>query len=293
MDPGSLHGQARSITPPRAAAGSPMRAAQSAEIIIPTIMLTLIVAAGFIWPLVKPLPDPVGGSALESNRPLLSAGHVLGTDLNGNDVLSRLLHGRRTSIEIALAVNAMGLLLGGLLGAASGYRGGIVDLLIMRMLDVLIAFPSLVLALAVAQSLGPSRLNTIWALAFFSVPAFARLARAATLRLREQPFMLAAQLSGVGMPRILMCHIAPNIIMQLASFALLGMGTVIVIEGALSFLGLGIPAPAPSWGNMIAHGQQALSARPALVLLPSVCLLLTVLAFNLLGEAVRARCNRP
>lgn len=265
----------------------------SADVSVPATLLVLVAFACFVWPFLLPVPPPVGGSALESGLPLSSPGHPLGTDLNGNDVLSRLLHGGRASLLIAVAVNTFGLVIGALLGSLSAYVGGAVDAFVMRILDVLIAFPSLVLVLAVAQALGPGQINTIWALSLFSIPAFARLARASTLRLREQPFILAAALSGAGTWRVLTRHVAPNILPQLASFALLGMATVIVVEGALSFLGLGVPAPAPSWGNMIAHGQNALSVQPALVLLPSACLLVTVLAFNLLGEALRMRWSRP
>jgi peptide/nickel transport system permease protein len=159
----------------------------------------------------------------------------------------------------------------------------------MRVLDMLIAFPSLVLALALAQGLGPGKLNTIWALCVFSVPAFARVARAATLRLREQPFVTAARLSGTRQRRMLLAHIAPNIMPQLLTFALLGMGITIILEGALSFLGLGVQPPEPSWGNMIAQGQGILSAEPRFVLIPSAALFLTVVSFNLLGDALRAR----
>jgi peptide/nickel transport system permease protein len=256
---------------------------------VPAALLVLVVGACFLVPLILPVPAPVGGSILESNLPSFSPGHLLGTDPNGNDILSRLLYGGRTSLIVAVSVNLLGLLAGGTLGALSGYLGGVVDTVIMRVLDVLIAFPSLVLTLAVAQSLGPSLTNTILALAFFSVPAFARIARAATLRLREQPFMAAAELCGTRRWRVLVRHIAPNITPQLTTFGMLGMGVVIVIEGALSFLGLGIPAPAPSWGNMISQGQQSLSATPMLVVWPCLILFVTVLAFNLLGEALRAR----
>ncbi|WP_246631186.1 ABC transporter permease [Pseudonocardia nigra] len=252
-------------------------------------MLGLIAAACFLGPLVLPIPPPVGGSVLESYLPAFSPGHLLGTDPNGNDILSRILHGGRSSLVVAVAVNLLGLVAGGTLGALSGYLGGAVDTVIMRVLDVLIAFPSLVLTLAVAQSLGASQTNTILALAFFSIPAFARISRAATLRLREQPFMAAAQLCGTPGWRVLLRHVGPNIAPQLITFGMLGMGIVMVIEGALSFLGLGIPPPAPSWGNMIAQGQQSLSATPMLVVWPCLVLFVTVLAFNLLGETLRAR----
>jgi peptide/nickel transport system permease protein len=263
--------------------------ARNLEIALPAAVLVIIAAACFLGPLVLPVPPPVGGSVLDSYLDAGSPGHLLGTDPNGNDILSRILHGGRSSLVVAVAVNVLGLLVGGTLGALSGYVGGAVDTVIMRVLDVLIAFPSLVLTLAVAQSLGASQTNTILALAFFSIPAFARISRAATLRLRELPFMAAAQLCGTPGRRVLLRHIAPNITPQLITFGMLGMGIVMVIEGALSFLGLGIPLPAPSWGNMIAQGQQSLSATPMLVVWPCAALFVTVLAFNLLGETLRAR----
>jgi peptide/nickel transport system permease protein len=259
------------------------------ELAVPVLLLVLIVGGCFLWPLIGPVPAPVGGNVLDSNLPALSPGHPLGTDGNGNDVWSRILYGGRSSLEVGIAVNVLGLLLGGALGTLSAYVGGKLDTVIMRVLDVLIAFPSLVLTVAVAQSLGPSQRNTIFALAFFSVPAFARISRAATLRLRDQPFMVAAKLCGTRTTRTLLRHITPNILPQLVTFCMLGMGIIIVIEGALSFLSLGIPPPNPSWGNMIADGQQSLSATPMLVVWPCVALFVTVLAFNLLGEMLRER----
>ena len=263
----------------------------SLAVAIPAGVLVVIFGLCFLLPVFGGVPKPTGGDVLDSSLPLFSKGHFLGTDEVGNDTWSRLLHGGRSSLLIALAVQLVGLVGGGLLGALAGYRGGIVDLLLTRALDVLIAFPVLVLALAIAQGLGPSKLNTIWALSFFSVPAFARISRAATLRLRERTFILAARLSGTGGLRILVRHIAPNILPQLVTFAFLGMGIIIILEGALSFLGLGVPPPAPSWGNMIAEGQETLSAQPRFVLLPSGFLFVTVLAFNLLGDALRSRWN--
>ncbi len=280
-------------TPPivtRASAAQPVRAwLRRLGIIVPAALIGLVVLACYAGPLVLPIPKPVGGNILEAGLPAFSPGHVLGTDGNGNDILSRILHGGRNSLIVAIAVNVVGLSIGGAFGALSAYAGGIADTLIMRVFDVFIAFPSLVLILAVAQSLGPSRTNTILALSFFSIPAFARVSRAATLGLRELPFMAAAKLCGTPWWRVLLRHIAPNIAPQLLTFGILGMGLIIVIEGALSFLGLGIPPPAPSWGNMIAEGQASLSATPMLVIWPSLALFVTVLAFNLLGEALRAR----
>jgi peptide/nickel transport system permease protein len=265
---------------------------RSLRIAIPAAVIVAIFAACFLWPLVGPVPKPTGGNILDSDLPAFSSGHLLGTDTVGNDIWSRLLYGGRNSLQIALAVQLVGLILGGTVGAIAGYRGGVLDLVVTRMLDVLIAFPVLVLALAIAQGLGPSKLNTIWALSFFSVPAFARIARAATLQLRERTFMLAATLSGTPAWRILLRHVAPNVLPALVTLGLLGMGLIIILEGALSFLGLGVPPPNPSWGNMIADGQQTLSAEPRFVLYPSVALFVTVLAFNLLGDALRARWSQ-
>jgi peptide/nickel transport system permease protein len=264
---------------------------RSLDLVIPGAMIAVILLLCFVWPLFGTVPKPTGGNILDANISSFSSGHPLGTDQVGNDLWSRLLYGGRNSLEIAFAVNLIGLVLGGLLGALAAYWGSFTDTVIMRILDVLIAFPSLVLALAVAQSLGASKLHTIYALCFFSVPAFARLARAGTLRLRERPFMLAARLAGTRAPRILLRHVAPNIVPQLITFGLLGIGVTIILEGALSFLGLGVPPPEPSWGNMIFDGQAVLSAEPKLVLLPSAFLFVTVLAFNLLGDALRSRGN--
>ncbi|MGH3318651.1 MAG: ABC transporter permease [Streptosporangiaceae bacterium] len=285
--PSSLEMEAAAARPARRARGW----TRSLETAVPAGVLVLVFGACFLWPVVYPVPKPIGGNVIDANLPPLSPGHFLGTGPVGNDIWSRLLYGGRASLEIALAVQVIGLLIGGSLGAFAAYWGGKVDPIIMRVFDVLIAFPSLVLALAIAQGLGPSKSHTIFALVFFSVPANARVSRAATLRLREQTFMVAAKLSGTRTRRVLFRHIAPNIAPQLLTFGLLGMGIIIVLEGALSFLGLGIPPPHPSWGNMIYQGQQSLSASPRLVLFPSAFLFVAVVAFNLLGDGLRARWN--
>jgi peptide/nickel transport system permease protein len=276
------------VTAPKPA--RPRRArTQAAKIAIPGGLLILIAAACFGWPLVYPVPKPVGGSVLDAGLPPFSPGHLFGTDPVGNDIFSRILYGGQISFEVGFAVTAIGLLVGGLLGMVAGYWGGAVDAIVMRVLDVLIAFPALVLALVIAEGLGPSELHVIWALSFFSIPAFGRLARAATLSLRGQTFMLAARLAGTSRRRVLTRHIVPNIAPQLLTFALLGVGVAIILEGALSFLGFGIPLPEPSWGSMIAQGQGTLSTQPELVLIPSAFLFVTVVALNLLGDALRER----
>jgi peptide/nickel transport system permease protein len=262
---------------------------RSAEIVIPGAILLVLLFFCFIWPLVYPVPKPVGGSLLTTNLPLWSPGHILGTDIVGDDVMSRILYGGRVSFEVAAAVQVIGLVIGGLIGMLAAYRGGWVEAVMMRVLDVFIAFPSLVLVLAIADSLGPSETHVIWALSAFSIPAFARVSRAATLRLRDQPFVLAARLAGTRAWRILLTHVLPNMMPQLVTFAMLGAGITIILEGALDFLGYGIPPPAASWGNMIAAGQSFISVYPRYVVVPSIFLLVTVLCLNLLGDGLRAR----
>jgi peptide/nickel transport system permease protein len=265
------------------------RLRHSLALYLPAGLLALIIAACFLWPLAGNVPPPVGGSVLDASLPVGTPGHLLGTDAAGNDIFSRLLYGGRVSLEVGAATQVIGIVLGGLIGMIAGYSRGILAAVLMRVLDVFIAFPSLVLALAIAEGLGPGELHVIWALSFYSVPAFARLARAATLRLRDQNFMLAASLSGTPRWRIVLLHLAPNLLPQQLTFALLGAGVAIIQEGALSFLSLGVPPPGASWGNMIASGMQTMSVQPSLVLLPCLALLITVAALNLLGDALRAR----
>ena len=277
---------------PDAAIAAPVRKkargrASTLRIWIPAGFLILLAFACFIWPQIYPVPKPVGGSILEAGLPPFSPGHILGTDPNGNDVLSRILYGGQVSFEVGFAVTVIGLVIGSLLGMVAGYWRGAVDTTISRTLDVLIAFPALVLALAIAEGLGPSELHVIWALAIFSIPAFGRIARSGTLAIREQNYMLAARLSGSRGRHIILRHVIPNIMPQLMTFALLGFGIAIILEGALSFLGLGIPLPEPSWGSMIAQGQQVLSAAPEQALIPSAFLFATVVSLNLLGDALR------
>ncbi len=262
---------------------------RTAEISIPGGIILLLLFCCFIWPLVYPVPKPIGGALQTTNLPLFSPGHVFGTDNVGNDIMSRILYGGRVSFEVAAAVQVIGLVIGGVFGMTAAYRGGWTEAVMMRILDVFIAFPSLVLVLAIADSLGPSEMHVIWALSAFSIPAFARVARAATLRLRDQPFVVAARLSGTRAWRIMFQHLAPNLAPQLLTFTLLGASLTIILEGALDFLGYGIPQPTASWGNMISTGQQFISVYPDLVLVPSAFLLVTAVCLNLMGDGMRAR----
>jgi peptide/nickel transport system permease protein len=262
---------------------------RSLEITIPGAILLVLLFFCFIWPLVYPVPSPTYGSVLNANLPMWSPGHIFGTTNVGYDNMARILYGGRTTFEIAATVQAIGLLIGGLLGVVAGYAGGIVESVLMRVLDVLIAFPSLVLVLVIADSLGQSELHVIWALTALSIPASARVARAGTLRLREQPFVVAARLSGVRAWRIISGHIVPNLMPQLLTLTLLGAPIIIIIESGLDFLGYGIPDPAPSWGGMIAYGQTVMSVSLSPLVVPSLFLFGTVVCLNLVGDGLRSR----
>ena len=240
-------------------------------------------------PLVVTLPSPTKGNIIYNNLPPFSPGHILGTDVQGVDLFSQLVYGGQVAFEVGVSVTVIGIAIGGTLGVIAAYFGGWVDAVISRVFDILIAFPALVLALVIAEGLGPSEMHVIWALAVFGIPAVGRVARGATLTIRGLPFMVAARLAGTRGWRIITRHVVPNIFPSIVTFSLLGIGVVIILEGALDFLGYGIPPPTPSWGNMIANGQQILSVQPEYVLIPSIALLITVAALNMLGDALRER----
>jgi peptide/nickel transport system permease protein len=256
---------------------------------VPIGVLILILAICFLLPLVVTLPSATSGNIIYNNLPPFSPGHILGTDVQGVDLFSQLVYGGQVAFEVGLSVTAIGIAIGGTLGVIAAYFGGWVDAVISRVFDILIAFPALVLALVIAEGLGPTEMHVIWALAVFGIPAVGRVARGATLTIRGLPFMTAARLAGTRRWRIIARHVVPNIMPNIVTFSLLGLGIIIILEGALDFLGYGIPAPTPSWGNMISRGQQILSVQPEYVLIPSIALLITVAALNMLGDALRER----
>jgi peptide/nickel transport system permease protein len=263
--------------------------ARSLELWLPVGFLLLMAGACFLWPVIHKMPSPVVASLGEPNLPPLTPHHLFGTDNVGYDVFSRILYGGRVSLEVGFGTAILGLVIGGMIGTLAAYYGGAIEAVIMRILDVLLSFPSLVLAITIATYLGPSELHVIWAISFFAIPAFARLSRARTLQLRESTFVVASKLVGTRDRRMILRHIAPHVVPQLMTFALLGVAIAISIEAALSFLGLGVPPPGPSWGNMIATGQQYLYTDPDLVIIPAAFLAATVASVNLIGDALRAR----
>jgi peptide/nickel transport system permease protein len=236
---------------------------------------------------VLPLPSPTDMDMLEKRAPY-STQHWLGTDGLGRDELSRVIYGARISLIVGLCAPIIGLTLGGALGMLAGYFRGRFESLVVGSMDVLLAFPPLILALAVSAYLGQSIFNLTCILGALGIPAFMRVARAATLTLARREFVIAAQALGATHARILLRELLPNVMLPLFAFFLLGVAVTIVVEGSLSFLGLGVPPPISSWGSMIGEGRESLEMAPRLAFIPAIAMFLTVLSFNLVGDTLRA-----
>jgi peptide/nickel transport system permease protein len=230
---------------------------------------------------------PTDMDMLERRAPP-SALHWLGNDGLGRDELARLIYGARVSLTVGLCAPIIGITIGGALGMLAGYFRGRFETLVVGSMDVLLAFPPLILALAVTAYLGQSILNLTCILGVLGIPAFMRVARAATLTLARREFVIAAQALGATHARILLRELLPNVILPLFAFFLLGVAVTVVVEGALSFLGLGVPPPVSSWGSMIGEGRESLEMAPRLAFIPAVTMFLTVLSFNLVGDTLRA-----
>lgn len=216
-----------------------------------------------------------------------SARHLLGTDRYGRDMLSRIIAGSRASIFSTLILVAVITVFGCLVGVTGGWFGGWADTVLMRLADVFLAFPGLVFALAVAGSLGGGLQNAVIALAAISWPKYARLARSQVLALKEAPWMKAVRLSGSGSLKILWKHILPNILGPILVTATLDIGTMMMELAALSFLGLGAKPPTPEWGSMMSDSRSLMTTAPWITFSPGVAIFLSVMIFNLLGDAIR------
>ena len=233
------------------------------------------------------LQDPLAtNAALSLARP--SAAHWLGTDNFGRDVYSRIVYGARISLAVGIGSTALGCVFGVALGLLSGYLSGWVDLLVQRLIDILQALPLLVLALVMAAALGPSLQNTVIAIAIPLIPYVARVIRANTLALRELPFIEAARATGMSYLRIAIRHVLPNTLAPLIVLASAQLGSAVLTEASLSFLGLGIPEPYPSWGRMLSESAaEYVRSAPWLVIFPGIAISLVVFGTNLLGDAAR------
>lgn len=252
-------------------------------------ILTLVALAGLFAPWLA-THDPAR-LALADELAAPSSRHWLGAAENGVDVLSFVLHGARVSLAIGLLVTLLSAALGTLAGAAAALRGGLVDTALVRGIDVLLAFPGILLALLVTSVLGPSLVNVVLALVATGWTGYARLARAQTLLLREREFVTAARALGASEARVLLWHVLPNLAGPLVVQATFGVPGVVLAEASLSFLGLGAPPGTPSWGALVDQGTQYLVVAPHVALVPGLCIAATVLGFNLLGDGLRDRLD--
>lgn len=213
--------------------------------------------------------------------------HFFGIDSNQRDLLSRIIYGSRLSLEIGMVTVSFAIIIGMALGALGGFAGGWTDNIIMRFMDVLLAFPSLLLSIAIVAVLGPGLINALIAIAFVSIPVYARIVRASVLQVKEQDFVSASRALGASPMGILTGHVLPNAITPLIVQATLGIASAILDAAALSFLGLGAAPPTPEWGLMLGEERNSVFNAPHLVFIPGIAIMLTVLAFNLIGDGLR------
>src|SRR5690625_180496 len=264
------------------------------NVVVGSVLILLLVLTAAVAPWITPM-DPLRQNIWESYTApqgffvdgAFNTQYVLGADELGRDLLSRLIMGTRVSLLVALIATAISLAGGVILGAIAGYVGGLVDNVIMRVMDVLLALPGILLAIAIVATFGPSIVNVMLAIAVVRIPAMARVVRSEVLALREEEFVEASRALGISPMRILFRHILLNAWAPALVIATLGMGTAIVAEASLSFLGLGTQPPQISWGRMLSVGREAIRSAPHVTLYPGLAITFTVLGFSLLGDGLR------
>jgi ABC-type dipeptide/oligopeptide/nickel transport system permease subunit len=258
---------------------------------LPILIGALLAAAMIVMAAAAPLLAPMSPSAQFSNAVLKGPGavegHWLGTDEFGRDILSRIIWGARVSLEVGLASVVIAFAIGVPLGILAGFRGGRTETAIMRGADMLMAFPTLLLALIIVTALGGSLINEILAIGIALLPNFVRLARSLSLTIRENDYMMAAQAIGAGQLRLMARHVFPNALYALIVVATLYIATAIRTEASLSFLGLGVPPPTPTWGNILSDGRQYIRCCPWITTFSGLAIMVAVLAFNIVGDALR------
>lgn len=259
-----------------------------------SVIALLIITAVFA-PLIAPYPPTTGDLRERLSPPSWQEGgssaHLLGTDKLGRDTLSRLMYGARTSLAVSVIAILVSGSFGSAVGIIAGYLGGWIDSIIMRLVDVAFSFPAILLAMVFAVVFGASFLNIIIVISLILWAEYARMARAETLKVKGMDYIALAQVAGVSGVKIMFRHILPNVATALIVLATLQVGIVIILESALSFLGVGIPPPTPDWGTMIAEGRSYVATAWWLAMLPGIAIVLTVMSFNLLGDALTELLN--
>ena len=253
------------------------------------VIVGIAALAALAGPFLAPWDPYAQELALRLSGP--TSGHLFGLDELGRDILSRLIVGARISLLVGLAVVSVSSVVGIMMGSIAGYYGGRVDQLISRVMDVLLAFPGILLAIALVAVLGPSLTNVILALSVIGWVGYARLVRAQVLRIREFEYVQAARALGAKTPRILLHHVIPATLPTVIVQGTLGMAGAIIAEASLSFLGLGVQPPTPSWGTMLDAGRSHLFDAPHLTLFPGLAIALLVLGFNFLGDGLRDKID--
>jgi ABC-type dipeptide/oligopeptide/nickel transport system permease subunit len=250
-----------------------------------TIVLILILVALFAPFIATAQPNDISGAA-RLKAP--GAAHFFGTDDLGRDVFSRVVYGSRISIQVGVIAVGISTIIGALVGLLSGYLGGAVDMIFQRIVDALMAMPLLIFALAIVSALGPSIINVMLAVGLALAPGLSRVVRGSVITVREHLFIEAARSMGATDIRIVLRHVLPNVMAPIVVLATAGLGGAILAEGALSFLGVGTPPPAPSWGGMLSGSSRTyMETAPWLAIFPGLALTLTVLGFNILGDALQ------
>ncbi|EDW19994.1 ABC transporter permease [Bacillus pumilus] len=253
--------------------------------VIGSVIVFLFLILAIFAPLIAPFG--INEQSLGQRFSAPSAAHWFGTDDFGRDIFSRVVHGARISLWVGFFSVLGSVILGTLLGLIAGYGGRVLDAVISRVFDILLAFPSILLAIAIVSILGPSLQNALIAIAIINVPTFGRLVRSKVLSIKQEEYVLAAKAVGMSHRRIVLRHILPNSMVPVIVQATLAIGTAIIEAAALGFLGLGAQAPSPEWGKMLADARPYLVQAPWTLIFPGVAIMLTVLGFNLMGDGLR------
>ena len=283
---------ARALTPARSSratvglAGRLTRAVLHRPVILASALFIVAMTLAAVTAPVLPVRDPTEQSVIRRLKPP-SDESPFGTDRLGRDILSRVVWGAQMSLIVGVGVVAISALFGTVIGLVSGYFRGLVSDVLLRLVDILLAFPPLILAMVMVTVLGSSVQTVVIAISMGVIPRFARVARATILAIREREYVLASRAVGASTPRIMLGHVLLNAVDPLIVLTTLLVPTAILTEAMLSFLGLGITEPTPTWGNMINNGRLVLREAPWLTIFPSAAIVLTVIAFNLLGDAIR------